>query len=43
MLKDFSAEDRKALPVLLEDAADAVALVVDEGAPAAQNRVNQRS
>ncbi len=40
VLKDFSTEERKALPVLLEDAADAVAAVVAEGALAAQNRFN---
>ncbi len=40
VLKDFSVEERKALPVLLEDAADAVAAVVADGALAAENRFN---
>ena len=40
VLKDFSAEERRTLPNLLEDAADAVAAVVDDGVLAAQNRFN---
>ncbi len=42
VLKDFSAEERKTLPVLLEEAADAVAAVVDDGVVAAQNRFNAK-
>jgi len=42
VLRDFSTEERKALPVLLEDAADAVERIVDDGLLAAQNVVNQR-
>lgn len=40
VLRDFSIDERKQLPVLLEDAADAVVAVVAEGALAAQNRFN---
>lgn len=43
VLKDFGAEERRALPMLLEDAADAVERVIDEGALAAQNVVNRRA
>jgi len=42
VLRDFSAEERKVLPNLLEDAADAVERIVDDGLLAAQNVVNQR-
>jgi len=42
VLKDFGADERKVLPNLLEDAADAVALIVEQGVLAAQNVVNQR-
>lgn len=43
VLKDFGADERKSLPNLLEDAADAVEAIVDDGVLAAQNRVNQRA
>jgi len=42
VLKDFSAEERRTLPSLLVDAADAVEAIVDGGPLAAQNRFNQR-
>ena len=42
VLKDFGTEERKALPVLLEDAADAAAAIVEDGVLSAQNRFNQR-
>ena len=38
VLRDFSAEERKVLPNLLADAADAVELVTHEGLTAAQQR-----
>jgi PTH1 family peptidyl-tRNA hydrolase len=38
VLKDFSATERKALPVLLEEAADAVELVASSGLEVAQQR-----
>lgn len=38
VLKDFTADERKALPVLLEEAADAVELLAREGLEAAQQR-----
>jgi PTH1 family peptidyl-tRNA hydrolase len=38
VLKDFSAAERKALPVLLEEAADAVELVASSGLEVAQQR-----
>ncbi|MCU1543715.1 MAG: aminoacyl-tRNA hydrolase [Microbacteriaceae bacterium] len=38
VLKDFSGEERKTLPNLISDAADAVELVVGEGLTAAQLR-----
>jgi len=40
VLKDFSGEERKTLPNLLEDAADAVEATVEDGVLAAQNRFN---
>ena len=43
VLKDFGTDERKALPNLLEDAADAVEAIVADGVLAAQNRVNQRA
>lgn len=43
VLKDFAAEERKTLPNLLEDAADAVEAIIADGVLAAQNRFNQRS
>ncbi len=42
VLKDFSTEERKALPVLIEEAADAVEAIAADGVLAAQNRFNQR-
>jgi len=42
VLRDFGAEERKTLPNLLEDAADAVARIAADGVLAAQNVVNQR-
>lgn len=42
VLRDFGAEERKTLPSLLEDAADAVERIVADGVLAAQNVVNQR-
>ena len=43
VLKDFSSEERKTLPNLLEDAADAVEAVLSDGVLAAQNRFNART
>lgn len=43
VLKDFGVEERKTLPNLLEDAADAVEAIVADGVLAAQNRFNQRA
>jgi PTH1 family peptidyl-tRNA hydrolase len=43
VLKDFSSEERKTLPNLLEDAADAVEAVITDGVLAAQNRFNTRT
>lgn len=43
VLKDFSGEERKSLPNLLEDAADAVDGIISDGLLAAQNRVNTRA
>lgn len=43
VLRNFGVEERKVLPNLLEDAADAVALIAGEGLIAAQNVVNQRA
>ncbi len=40
VLRDFSAEERKVLPSLLADAADAVELVARDGLTAAQQRVH---
>jgi PTH1 family peptidyl-tRNA hydrolase len=37
VLRDFSAADRKELPVLLERAADSVEMLLAEGLEAAQN------
>jgi PTH1 family peptidyl-tRNA hydrolase len=38
VLRDFSAAERKELPVLLEETADAVELTLSQGLAAAQNR-----
>jgi PTH1 family peptidyl-tRNA hydrolase len=40
VLKDFSATERKSLPVTLEIAADAVEAIVTSGALAAQQKFN---
>jgi PTH1 family peptidyl-tRNA hydrolase len=42
VLRDFSAAERKELPVLLDDAADAVELLLARGLTAAQNAVHAR-
>jgi len=42
VLKDFGATERQTLPVLLEEAADAVEAIVRSGVLAAQNTVNTR-
>ena len=42
VLRDFATAERGTLPNLLEDAADAVERVADDGLLAAQNVVNQR-
>ena len=42
VLKDFSAAERRDLPVLLEDTADAVELLVARGLAEAQNQVHPR-
>jgi PTH1 family peptidyl-tRNA hydrolase len=42
VLKDFSAAERRDLPVLLDDAADAVELLVSRGLSTAQNQVHPR-
>ena len=42
VLRDFATDERKILPNLLEDAADAVTLLAEQGLLAAQNVVNQR-
>jgi PTH1 family peptidyl-tRNA hydrolase len=42
VLKDFSATERKNLPVLVDDAADAAELVVTEGLLAAQQKFHSR-
>lgn len=42
VLRDFGSVERQSLPNLLEDAADAVDAVVEDGVLAAQNRVNTR-
>jgi len=42
VLKDFGADERKALPLLLEEAADAVEAILADGVLAAQNAVNGR-
>jgi len=42
VLKDFGSDERKVLPNLLEDAADAIAAIVEQGVLSAQNRFNQR-
>ena len=42
VLKPFSAEERKTLDVFLEEAADAVELLLQTGLDAAQNSVHQR-
>lgn len=43
VLKDFSAADRRELPLLLEDAADAVELLLAQGLATAQNQVHPRT
>ncbi len=40
VLRDFSSQERSDLPVVLDRAADAVEMVVDEGVSAAQNVFN---
>ena len=42
VLRDFGTDERRVLPNLLEDAADAVELIAEQGVLAAQNVVNQR-
>jgi PTH1 family peptidyl-tRNA hydrolase len=42
VLHDFSAEERKVLPNILSDAADAVELIASGGLPAAQLRWHTR-
>lgn len=42
VLRDFGAAERKDLPVLLDDAADAVELLLARGLTAAQNAVHAR-
>ncbi len=42
VLRDFGAEERRTLPILLEDAADAVERIAADGLLAAQGVVNQR-
>ncbi|KQX62906.1 aminoacyl-tRNA hydrolase [Angustibacter sp. Root456] len=43
VLRDFSGSERKELPLLLEDAADAVELLVQQGLLAAQQQVHAPS
>jgi PTH1 family peptidyl-tRNA hydrolase len=43
VLKDFSATERKELPFLLPEAADAVELLLARGLEAAQNQVHPRA
>lgn len=43
VLKDFSATERKELPVLLEEAADAVEMTLGQGLAVAQNRFHPAS
>lgn len=43
VLRDFSGSERKELPLLVEDAADAVELLVQQGLLAAQQRVHAPS
>ena len=43
VLRDFTAAERKELPLLLEEAADAVELTVEQGLATAQNTVNPRT
>ena len=42
VLRDFAAAERKELPVLLEEAADAVELTLADGLAVAQNRSTPR-
>jgi PTH1 family peptidyl-tRNA hydrolase len=42
VLKDFSAAERRDLPMLLEEATDAVELLLSRGLSAAQNQVHPR-
>ena len=43
VLKDFSGTEKKDLPILLDDAADAVEMVLTEGLLAAQGRYHART
>ncbi|MGD0837142.1 MAG: aminoacyl-tRNA hydrolase [Polyangia bacterium] len=43
VLADFTADERKALPDLLEEAADVTTTVVQDGLVAAMNKFNRRS
>lgn len=43
MLRDFSAAEKKTLPILLADAADAVQAIAEVGLLAAQQRVHAPS
>lgn len=43
VLRDFSSDEKKVLPNLLVDAADATELIVDEGLTAAQLKVHTAS
>jgi peptidyl-tRNA hydrolase, PTH1 family len=40
VLRDFSAAERKQLPLLIDRAADAVEVVLSDGLDVAQNRFN---
>jgi PTH1 family peptidyl-tRNA hydrolase len=42
VLRDFSATERKDLPILVDDAADAVEMLLTEGLLAAQGRYHAR-
>ena len=42
VLADFSTEERKVLPDLIEEAADAVQTIVKDGLVTAMNRFNRR-
>ncbi|HWK92903.1 MAG TPA: aminoacyl-tRNA hydrolase, partial [Luteimicrobium sp.] len=43
VLKDFSAAEKKELPFLLDDAADAVEMVLTQGLLAAQGKFHTKS